>query len=177
VPVSKQAPVVTFVAIREPGWYDWPVGRIAVLAAATAFALVAAGAGGASAGACQPVSATASDAAASPAGPFVGTADFVIGGVEYPGVPEVTNVLAPLVPAGNSGVLATTTSHTLTIPGIGTVTTLDNARLVPTQEPGIYRLSTHAMLVGGATGELHVQATVNLATLTASGTYVGTICS
>jgi hypothetical protein len=28
----------------------------------------------------------------------------------------------------------------------------------------------------GATGELHLQATVNLATLTAEGTFVGTIC-
>jgi hypothetical protein len=153
------------------------VGRVAVLVAAAAVALVAAEAAGASsAGVCQPFSATASDAASSPAGPFIGTADFVIGGVAYPGVPEVTNVLAPLVPAGDSGVLSTTTSHTLTIPGIGTVTTLDDARLIPTQLPGIYRLSTHAVLVSGATGELHVQATVNLATLTASGTYVGTIC-
>jgi hypothetical protein len=149
----------------------------AVLAAALMLSAVVATTTPASSGVCRSVSATASDAATSPAGPFIGTADFTIGGVSYPGVPEVTGVLAPLVPAGSSGVLFTTTSHAFAIPGYGTVTTLDDARLIPTEEPGVYRLITHAVIVGGATGELRVQATVNLATLTASGTYVGTICS
>jgi hypothetical protein len=139
-------------------------------------ALVAADAASPSSGACQPVTATANDAAASPAGPFVGLADFTIGGVSYPNVLSITNVLAPLTPAGKSGVLSTQTSHTYSSPQLGTITTIDSARLIPTGEPGVYHLQTHLELMSGGTGVLNLQATVNLATLTASGSYVGSIC-
>jgi hypothetical protein len=146
------------------------VGAILLLA------LVAAGAASPSNGACQRVTATASDAAASPTDPFIGVADFTIGGVSYPNVLSITNVLAPLTPAGNSGVLFTQTSHTYSSPQLGTITTIDSARLIPTGEPGVYHLQTHLELMSGGTGVLNLQATVNLATLTASGSYVGSIC-
>jgi hypothetical protein len=100
----------------------------------------------------------------------------IVGGpVTYNAVHSVTNILAPLSQAGYSGVLSTTTSHTISLP-TGTITTLDNARLIPTKEPGVYRLVTHLVLTSGATGVLHLHGTVNLATLTADGTFVGTIC-
>jgi hypothetical protein len=146
-----------------------------VVAGAAALAVPAGGVSPALAATCQPYSATAHDAAASPAGPFVGTADVTIGNVTYSDVPSVTNVLAPLSPAGNSGVLFTTTSHTISLP-TGTITTTDDARLIPTQEPEVYRLVTHLVITSGATGELHLQATLNLTTLTADGTFVGTVC-
>jgi hypothetical protein len=87
----------------------------------------------------------------------------------------VTSILAPLTPEGMSGVLTTTTSHTIELP-IGTITTTDSAHLIPTGTPGIYKLVTHMVITGGATGQLELQATANFVTLTADGTIVGTVC-
>lgn len=150
--------------------------RLVVASTVVLAALVAATAAAPSSGQCRPFSGTAHDAAASPAGPYVGIADFTIGGTAYSDVVSVTNVVAPLTPAGHSGVLFTATSHTFSAPALGTITTQDAARLIPTQVPGVYRLETHLLVVGGARGELHLSGTVNLATLTASGSYSGAIC-
>lgn len=129
-------------------------------------------------GQCQPFSGTGHTEATSIAGPFVGTADVVVGETSYSGVPVVTSVLAPLTQAGNSGVSFTTTSHALTLPGVGTITTTDDARLISTQEPGVFRLVSHVSVTGGASGELHLQGQVSFATFpfTADATLVGAIC-
>ena len=124
---------------------------------------------------CQPYSATANDAATSPAGPFVGVQNVTIGKTSYGDVPTVTTILAPLTPQGNSGVLKTTTSHAIELPS-GTITTTDNAHLIPTQTPGVYKLVSHLVITGGATGQLQLQGTLNLGTLSAHGTIVGTVC-
>lgn len=146
-----------------------------VVAGAAGLVIPAAGAAPARAATCQHYSATGHDAAASPAGPYIGTLDVTIGEATYNGVRTVTDVTSAFTEAGNSGVLSTTTSHTISLP-IGTITTTDKVRLIPTQEPGVYRLVSHLVITGGATGELHLQATLDLNTLTAEGTFVGTIC-
>lgn len=125
---------------------------------------------------CQPYSATGHDAASSPAGPFVGVQDVTIGKTHYANVPAVTNILAPLTAVGNGGVLKTTTAHSIALP-IGTITTTDDATLIPTATPGVYTLVSRLTVTGGATGHLVVVGTANLAALTAEGTFVGAICA
>jgi hypothetical protein len=129
-------------------------------------------------GQCQPLTVTAHTEATSVAGPFVGTADVVVGGTSYSGVPVVTSVLAPLTEAGGSGVYFTTTSHSFVVPGVGAITTTDDARLVATQEPGVFRLVSALRVGGAASGQLHLQGRVSFATLpfTADATIVGAIC-
>jgi hypothetical protein len=124
---------------------------------------------------CQPYSATANDTATSPAGPFIGIQDVTIAKALYSNVPTVTNVLAPLSPEGASDVLTTTTSHTIALPG-GTITTTDDAHLIPTSTPGVYKLVSHLVITSGATGQLQLQGMLNLATLSAEATVVGTVC-
>ena len=87
----------------------------------------------------------------------------------------MTSILAPLAPEGDSGVLTTTTSHTISLPS-GTITTLDNVHLIPTDTPGVYKLVSHLAINGGATGEIQLQGTVNFGTLSAEGTFTGTVC-
>ena len=149
---------------------------IAGLAAATAaLAFAAASASPTFASTCQPYFATGHDAATSPAGPFVGVQDVTIGGTTYSNVPAVTTILAPLTPEGDSGVLTTVTSHAISLP-MGTITTTDTVHLIPTGTPGVYKLVTHMVITGGATGQLELQATANFVTLSAQGTIVGTVC-
>lgn len=129
-------------------------------------------------GRCRPVAGTGHTEATSLAGPFVGAADIVIGGTSYSGVPLVTSILAPLAQAGESGVFFTTTSHSFAVPGVGTITTTDDARLIATQDPGVFRLVSHMSVTGGASGELHLQGRVSFATFpfAADATVVGAIC-
>jgi hypothetical protein len=153
--------------------------RLLLLAAAAAALVTAGSAGpafGSAASTCQSYTATAQDAAASPAGPFTGIENITLGKTTYSSVPVVTSILAPLTPEGNSGVLTTTTSHAIALP-TGTITTTDDAHLIPTQTRGVYRLVSHLVITGGGSGQLQLQATLNLATLTAEGTIVGTVCS
>ncbi len=148
---------------------------LALTAAAVALAVPAAAASPALASTCQPYSATGHDAASSPAGPYVGLQNITIGSTSYNNVPAVTSVLAPLTPEGNSGVFTTTTSHTISLPS-GTITTTDNVHLIPTDTPGVYKLVSHLMIGGGATGQIQLQGTVDFVTLSAEGTFVGTVC-
>jgi hypothetical protein len=129
-------------------------------------------------GQCQPFTATAHTEATSLAGPFVGTADVVVGGASYPVVPLVTSILAPLTEAGDSGVYFTSTSHSFALPGFGTITTTDDARLIATQDPGVFRLVSHLRVTGGASGQLHLQGQVSFAAFpfTADATIIGAIC-
>src|SRR4051794_10251175 len=62
---------------------------------------------------CLPFSAVGQTEATSPGGPFVGTVDVTLGDASYRDVPIVTTVLAPLAPAGGSGVAFTSTSHSI----------------------------------------------------------------
>jgi hypothetical protein len=129
-------------------------------------------------GQCQPFTATAHTEATSQAGPFAGTADVVVGGTSYSGVPVVTSVLAPLTEAGGSGVYFTSTSHSIALPGAGAITTIDDARLIATQDPGVFRLVSHLRVTSGASGQLHLQGQVSFATLpfTADAMITGAVC-
>jgi hypothetical protein len=148
---------------------------LALTAAAVAFAAPAGAASPALASTCQPYSATGHDAASSPAGPYVGVEDITIGGTSYENVPAVTSIIAPLSPEGDSGVLTTTTSHTIALPS-GTITTTDNVHLIPSSTPGVYKLVSHLAVDGGASGQIQLQGTVNFGTLSADGTFSGTVC-
>ena len=141
----------------------------------SAIAFVTAGTSPALASTCQPYYATGHDTATSLAGPFVGVEDVSIGGTTYSNVPAVTSIVAPLTAEGASGVLTTTTSHAISLPS-GTIVTTDDAQLIPSGTPGVYKLVAHMVITGGATGQLELQATANFATLTAGGTIVGTVC-
>ena len=148
----------------------------ATVSGTLAFAVSAPAAG--LSGQCQPFAATAHTEAMSPAGPFTGTAEVVVGGTSYSGVPVVTSVLTPLSAAGDSGVSFTTTSHAIALPGVGVITTADDARLIGTQDPGVFRLVSHVRVTSGATGQLHLQGQVSFATIpfTADATFTGAIC-
>jgi hypothetical protein len=150
---------------------------LATVAGAFAFAASALAAP-ALTGQCQRFTATGHTEATSLAGPFVGTADVVVGGTLYSGVPLVTSILAPLRQAGDSGVSFTSTSHSFALPGVGVITTTDDARLIATQDPGVFRLVTHLRVTGGASGQLHLQGQVSFAAFpfAADATIVGTIC-
>jgi len=124
---------------------------------------------------CQLYRATGHDTATSPAGPYVGFDNVTIGRTSYPNVPAVTSITAPLTPQGDSGVLTTKTSHTIALP-TGTITTTDNVHLIPTKTSGLYRLVSHLVITSGATGQLQLEGTLNLGTLSAQGTFVGVIC-
>jgi hypothetical protein len=148
---------------------------LALAAAAGALAVPAGAASPALASTCQPYSATGHDVASSPAGPYVGVENITIGSTSYGNVPAVTSIIAPLTPEGDSGVLTTTTSHTISLPS-GTITTIDNVHLIPTDTPGVDKLLSHLAVTGGATGQIQLQGSVNFGTLSAVGTFAGTIC-
>jgi hypothetical protein len=148
---------------------------LALTAAAVGLAVPAAAASPALASSCQRYSATGHDAATSPAGPYVGVQDVTLGSTSYSNVPAVTSVVAPLTPEGNSGVLSTTTSHTISLPS-GTISTTDDVHLIPTGSSGVYKLVSHLVINGGGTGEIQLQGIVNFGTLSAEGTFAGTVC-
>jgi hypothetical protein len=149
--------------------------QLALTAAIAALSVPVGAASPALASACQRYAATGQDTATAPAGPYVGVENVTIGSTSYSNVPAVTSILAPLTPEGDSGVLTTTTSHTISLPS-GTITTLDNVHLIPTGIPGVYKLVSHLAINGGATGQIQLQGTVNFATLSAEGTFTGTVC-
>jgi len=148
---------------------------LALTAAAGALALQIGAASPALAATCQPYSATGHDTAGSLAGPYVGVENITIGSTCYGSVPAVTTIIAPLSAEGDSGVLTTTTSHTISLPS-RTITTIDNVHLIPTDNPGVYKLVSHLVVNGGATGQIQLHGTVNFGTLSAEGTFSGTVC-
>jgi hypothetical protein len=148
---------------------------LALTAAVIVLAVPAGAASPALASTCQPYNATGHDVASSPAGPYVGAENITIGSTTYSNVPAVTSIIAPLSPEGDSGVLTTTTSHTISLPS-GTIATIDNVHLIATNTPGIYKLVSHLAVTGGATGQIQLQGTVNFVTLSADGTFAGTVC-
>jgi hypothetical protein len=83
-------------------------------------------------------------------GRIEGWFSFVIGGVPM-NVFSSTEILAE---EQRGAVSFLTTSHQLTLPDGTVVTTLDNARLVPTREPGVFHAVSNLDVVSGASGFL-----------------------
>jgi hypothetical protein len=142
-------------------------------ASAAVVALVSPSSTAAAAGRCKPVTAETETFATGPAS-FAGMARGTLGGEPFSGSVTTTVTSAP-EPAGASGVLFATTSHEIALPA-GTITTSDVARLVPTQETGVYRLITHATVVEGGTGQLALNGIVNFVDGSAEAQVKGVIC-
>jgi hypothetical protein len=102
-------------------------------------------------------------------GTFVGAAHLRLDGV-LRRVPVETRVLRQSV---RDGVIYAVTSHSLQF-RTGTVTTVDQARLIPLRAPGVYRLLTLAHIREGGRGFLVLHATVEfVGTPTAKARVVG----
>jgi hypothetical protein len=108
---------------------------------------------------CHPISGEGQTFATGPT-TFAGTVTGALGGDPFSSSVMTTVTSAPR-PAGASGVLFATTSHTIALP-TGTITTSDSARLIPTGEPGLYRIVTHVTVVGGGSGQMVLNGTVDL---------------
>jgi hypothetical protein len=91
---------------------------------------------------------------------FIGTVTGALGGDPFSSS-VITTVTSAPQPAGGSGVLFATTSHTIALP-TGTVTTSDSARLIPTGQPGLFRIVTHVTVVGGGSGQMVFNGSVDL---------------
>jgi hypothetical protein len=113
----------------------------------------------AAAATCQPISAVAHTFATGPTA-FAGTVSGALGGDPFSSSVSTTVTSAPQ-PAGGSGVLFATTSHTIALP-TGTVTTSDAARLIPTGQPGLYRIVSQVTVIGGGSGQMVFNGTVDL---------------
>jgi hypothetical protein len=113
----------------------------------------------AAAATCQPISAEAQTFATGPT-TFAGTVTGTLGGDPFFSSVNTTVTSAPQ-PAGASGVLFARTSHTIALP-TGTVTTSDSARLIPTGQPGLYRIVSQVTVVGGGSGQMVFNGTVDL---------------
>jgi hypothetical protein len=131
--------------------------KAACAAGASVLALVVASP--AAAATCHPISGEGQTFATGPT-TFAGTIAGALGGDPFSSS-VVTTVTSVPHPAGASGVLFATTSHTIALP-TGTVTTIDSARLIPTRQPGLYRIVTHATVVGGGSGQMVLNGTVDL---------------
>jgi hypothetical protein len=132
--------------------------KVASAAGASVLALVVAWPAAAAA-TCQPISAEAQTFATGPR-TFAGTVTGTLGGDPFSSSVNTTVTSAP-EPAGESGVLFATTSHTIALP-TGTVTTSDAARLIPTGQPGLYRIVSQVTVVGGGSGQMVFNGTVDL---------------
>ena len=51
-----------------------------------------------------------------------------------------------------------------------------HVHLIPTDTPGVYKLGSHLIITGGATEQLQLHGIVNFGTLSAEGSFVGTVC-
>ena len=113
----------------------------------------------AAAATCQPIGGEAQTFATGPT-TFAGTVSGTLGGDPFSSSVNTTVTSAPQ-PIGGSGVLFATTSHTIALP-TGTVTTNDSARLIPTGQPGLYRIVSKVTVVGGGSGQMVFNGTVDL---------------
>jgi hypothetical protein len=132
--------------------------KAACAAGASLLALVVASPAAAAA-TCHPISGEAQTFATGPT-TFAGTLTGALGGDPFSASVMTTVTSAPQ-PAGASGVLFATTSHTIALP-TGTVTTSDSARLIPTGQPGLYRIVSKVTVVGGGSGQMVFNGTVDL---------------
>lgn len=128
-------------------------------ACAAGASVIALASSAAAAATCHPISAEAQTFATGPT-TFAGTVTGTLGGEPFSSSVNTTVTSAPQ-PAGASGVLFATTSHTIALP-TGTVTTSDSARLIPTGQPGLYRIVSQVTVVGGGSGQVVFNGTVDL---------------
>ena len=132
--------------------------KAACAAGASVLALVVASPA-AAATTCHPISGEGQTFATGPT-TFAGTVTGALGGDPFSSS-VITTVTSAPHPAGASGVLFATTSHTIALP-TGTVTTSDSARLIPTGEPGLYRIVAQGTVVAGGSGQMVLNGTVDL---------------
>jgi hypothetical protein len=130
----------------------------ACAAGASVLALVLASPAAAAA-TCHPISGEGQTFATGPT-TFAGTVTGTLGGDPFSSS-VITTVTSAPQPAGGSGVLFATTSYTIALP-TGTVTTSDSARLIPTGQPGLYRIVSQVAVVGGGSGQMVFNGTVDL---------------
>jgi hypothetical protein len=90
-------------------------------------------------------------------GRFEGTLNLVVGGVPM-AVFSSTGIVAQ---EQRGAVSFLTTSHRLTLPGGTVITTIDNARLVASPEPGVFRAVSNLDVVSGASGFLFGRGTLD----------------
>jgi hypothetical protein len=83
-------------------------------------------------------------------GAFEGMATFTIGGVEH----TVRASAIVLASEQRGAVTFLTTSHTFTFADGRVLRTIDDARLAPTPEPGLFRLVSNIEIVQGGSGFL-----------------------
>jgi pectate lyase len=145
----------------------------ACAAGASVLALVVASPAAAAA-MCQQISAEAQTFATGPT-TFAGTVTGTLGGDPFSSS-VITTVTSAPQPAGASGVLFATTSHTIALP-TGTVTTSDSARLIPTGQPGLYRIVSKVTVVGGGSGQMVFNGTVDLVGGSTQFQVHGAVCS
>jgi hypothetical protein len=147
--------------------------KAACAAGASVLALVVASPA-AAAVTCQPISGEAQTFATGPTN-FAGTLTGTLGGDPFSSS-VITTVTSAPQPAGASGVLFATTSHTIALP-TGTVTTSDSARLIPTGQPGLYRIVSKVTVVGGGSGQMVFNGTVDLVGGSTQFQVHGAVCS
>lgn len=90
-------------------------------------------------------------------GRFEGTLNLVVGGVPM----EVFSSTEIVAQEQRGAVLFLTTSHQLTFPDGTVITTLDNARLVPTRQPGVFHAVSNLDIVSGGSGFLFGRGTID----------------
>jgi hypothetical protein len=90
-------------------------------------------------------------------GRFEGTLNLVVGGVPM----EVFSSTGTLAQEQRGAVSFFTTSHRFTLPDGTVITTLDNARLVASPEPGVFRAVSNLDVVSGASGFLVARGTID----------------
>jgi hypothetical protein len=79
---------------------------------------------------------------------FAGSADISVRKQQFVDVPVITFLLGP-PRGGDDGTLHAATSHTFDFGALGGFTTLDKAKLEPTDTPGVFRLISNLEIVSG----------------------------
>ena len=79
---------------------------------------------------------------------FAGSADVSLGDQQFVDVSVITFVLGP-PRVGDDGALHAATSHTFDFGDLGSFTTLDKAKLEPTDTPGVFRIISNLEIVSG----------------------------
>jgi hypothetical protein len=128
----------------------------------------------AAAATCHPINGEGQTFATGPT-TFAGTLSGALGGDPFSSSVTTTVTSAPK-PAGASGVLFATTTHTIALP-TGTVTTSDSARLIPTGQPGLYHIVSRVTVVGGGSGQMVFNGTVDLVGGRTAFQVYGAVCS
>jgi hypothetical protein len=115
-----------------------------------------------------------------------GTASFTLGGRSFTATVTISAIV--IGPPGPDGISATTSSHNFKVrrmnASVGTFTTADHGRLVPTSTPGVSVLQNSLTIISGTrifrddSGVIETVSILNLnsAPPTVSSVFFGTIC-